>query len=263
MSAMKKSGHLIRWLVSKYQTNMKQKRIIIILVIAVIFLVLTTIILRLRSNSTKAGVTEEIQALPTGIVVPTDKIKTNELDVISVSPKDGTEKVSTNTKILITFSRPPKENEIDFSMGPDTIYSQKIKDNVLTITPRKPLAEGTLYTYSINFPDDKQKVRLYRFVTEGTSQKVLPDTRSKDLITEAEEQERIDHPDIYITNRTPFENETFAITSDFEPKTPAHYFFSVVSKIGDTESTQRAVDAWLQLQGLSEEQITELDIRYK
>jgi len=242
---------------------MKQKRVIIILAVVVILIIITTLILRLKNTSNKADIAKEIQTLPTGIVVPTDKVKTNELDIVSVSPKDGAEEVSLDTTIRITFSRIPNENEIDFSMGPDSIYSQEINDNVLTIKPWQPLAEGTLYTYSVTFTDDNQKIRLYRFVTKGKLTETLPDTRSEDFIAEAEEQERINHPDIYITNKTPYENDSFSITSDFEPKTPAHYYFTVVSKTNNAASTAQAVDAWLQLQGLTEEQITQLDIRYQ
>lgn len=208
-------------------------------------------------------VKEEIDTLPTGIIVPTNTIENNELDIVSVSPSDRAQTVSVNTSIRITFSRKPKEEEIDFFMGPDAIYSQEIKDNVLIITPWKPLAEGTLYTYSINFPQDNQKVRLYRFVTEGTLSEILPDTRSNDLIEEVEEKERVNHPDIYITNRTPFEDSTFSIRSDFEPKTPAHYYFIVTSKINDRSTVEQAVNAWLQLQGLTEQQINGLDVRYQ
>ena len=240
---------------------MKQKRIIIILAIAVIVLILTFIILKMRGAPEKVDIAEEIQTLPTGIVLPTEKVKNNELDIVSVYPKDGSENIDTNTSIRITFSREPKKAEIDFSMGPDAVYSQEIKDNVLIITPWKPLAEGTLYTYSVNFTNDNQKVRLYRFVTSGELTEVLPDTRSEAFIAEVEEKEKVNHPDIYITNRTPYEDSTFSITSSFEPKTPAHYYFVITSKT-DSDSVQQAVNAWLQLQGLSEEQISQLDIRY-
>ena len=220
------------------------------------------LILRGRNSTEKLDATEAIQELPTGIIVPTSEIKSNELDIISVTPKDGAESVNVNTTIIITFSRSFEEDEIDFSMGPDAIYSQEIKENVLTVTPWNPLAEGTLYTYSVNFPDDKQKVRLYRFVTQGTPAEHLPDTRDEELVTEVEEYQRINRPDVYITNRTPFENDLFSIKSDFERKVPAHYYFSVSPKT-DIETTRQAVDAWLQLQGLTAEQISQLDIRYQ
>lgn len=260
---MKKHGRLIRLQVFKYPTNMKQKKIIIILAVVVSVLLIAFVILNVRRNESVTDVTEEIKTLPTGIIAPTNTLQNNELDVVSVTPKDGAQAVNINTSIRITFSRNFKEDEIDFSIGPDAIYSQEIKDNVLIIKPWKPLAEGTLYTYSINFPRDNQKVRLYRFVTEGTLSEVLPDTRSNDLVAEIEEKERINHPDIYITNRTPYEDTTFAIKSDFEPKTPAHYYFIVTSKNNDSDTVEQAVDAWLQLQGLTEEQINGLDIRYQ
>ncbi len=242
---------------------MKQKKLIIILAVAVFILLISIVILNVSRNAGTTDITEEIETLPTGIIAPTNSLQNNELDVVSVTPKDGAQAVNINTSIRITFSRNPKEDEIDFSMGPDAIYSQEIKDNVLIITPWEPLAEGTLYTYSVNFENDNQKIRLYRFVTEGTQSEVLPDTRSTDLIKEIEEKERVKHPDIYITNRTPYEDSTFSITSDFEPKTPAHYYFNITSKINDPNTVGQAVNAWLQLQGLTEEQINGLDIRYQ
>lgn len=242
---------------------MKQKKLIIILAVTVFILLIAIVILNVSRNAGTTDITEEIETLPTGIIAPTNSLQNNELDVVSVTPKDGAQAVNINTSIRITFSRNLKEGEIDFSMGPDAIYSQEIKDNVLIITPWEPLAEGTLYTYSVNFENDNQKVRLYRFVTEGTLSEILPDTRSNDFIEEIEEKERVNHPDIYITNRTPYEDSTFAITSDFEQKTPAHYYFIVTSKINNPDTVEQAVDAWLQLQGLTEEQINGLDIRYQ
>lgn len=260
---MRKRGRLIKQQDFKYRTNMKHKKIIIILSVALVVIVTSVLLLRLSNNKSKVDVAEEIRTLPTGIIVPTDTVKMNELDIVSVVPIDGTEGVNVNTPIRITFSRKPQENEIDFSMGPDAIFTQEIQDNDLIITPLKPFTEGTLYTYSINFPDDNQKVRLYRFITEGVPAEVLPDTRSEDYIAEIEEQERINHPDIYITNRAPYENEDFAIESAFEPQTPAHYYFIVTPKISDTNTVEQSVNAWLQLQGLTAEQITQLDIRYQ
>lgn len=242
---------------------MSNKKIIYILVGINAVLISSIVVLRLRNTNSEPTVEEVIQSLPTGIVVPTENVATGELDIIAVSPNDGAEGVSTTPQIRITFSRSFTEKEIDFSIDPDAIYSQEIRENVLTISFWKPLAEGTLYTYSVNFPDDKQKVRLYRFVTEGELAEFLPDTRPDELIAEVEEYDRLNNTDIYITNRTPYENNIFAIRSEFDPVTPAHYYFIITSKVNDDTQVRQSVNAWLQLQGLTDDQIRELDIRYE
>lgn len=244
---------------------MNTKVTILILTVVVIILAIFLVIINRNtsqpdpSNQTNPTNTEE----PTGIIVPTTSLRQGELDIVRVKPQDFQKDIPTNTKIEITFSREPKPDEITFYIGPSIEYDQEIKGRTLIITPREELAQGTQYTHSVNFRDDNQKIRLYKFVTKGTPQEFLPNTYPSDLIEREEQATKSSHPDIYLTNQTPYESNVFRITATFEPKIPAHFFFTVKPKIADTERVRQDVDVWLQSLDLTSEQISNLDIRYE
>lgn len=249
--------------------KLTQKKLIIILIGIVLSIILTIVILRSFQNRTATQsqeevIKEQLQSFPTGIIVPTEQIQqTNQLDIISVSPQDMSDNISRDTTLTITFNQAPQQSEIRFFIKPDAIYTQKIENNTLQIQFLEPLLEGTLYTYSVNFTDDPLKIRVYRFVTEGTLAESLPDTYDEQAFIEQENYDRINHPDIYLMNEVPFENEYFAINGYFQEQNSQQYYFIVQRKSSDQDIVSQSLDAWLQLQGLGQEQIQELDIRYQ
>ena len=154
---------------------MTHKRIIIIL--TVLLFLLVSVVLFITINRVQKGTNNDInknitepteKTIPTGIIADPSELSNNELDIISVTPLDQTPDAQLDTNIEITFSRPFTESEINFSIGPDLLYKQSINGNKLTITPLQELPEGTLFTYSIDFPSNKEKIRVYTFTTKGT-----------------------------------------------------------------------------------------------
>jgi|GEM_PF-3118079 len=245
--------------------NTPHARTIIILGTVLFFIgIITAVVLFMREkNAETPPPPSESTHAPTGIIVPTTQIQQGELDVISVSPLDGSTKISQKQVIKITFSRAFKKKEIEFLIGPESIFIQEIKENILTVRPVSGWTEGTYHTFTVNFPQDLEKVRLYHFTTDGTPAETLPDTRDEALLNASDEKQREQSPDVYLSNQAPFQNDTFSIRYEFEPTVRAHFYFIVTPKTSNQEQVQQSLNAWMQFHGLSQEQIQTLDIRYQ
>jgi len=238
---------------------MNTKKIIIILISVILILALSLWALnRSRPQPEDDGTT----LIPTGIVRPTESVVAGELDIVNVNI-DNDEDVSLNQIIEIEFSKNFNMNEIEFLINPNTPHDINIEDNKLIVNPVDQWEAGTLYNYTINFPDDPQKVRLYTFTTSGPTKKYLPDTQPEGLVEDTLQQQKTNDPDVYVANNTPYESNTFSVRADFESSTPAHFYFTVTPKVGDEDEVRQAVRVWLQQLDLSDAQIDSLDIRYE
>lgn len=251
---------------------MNIKKIIIILLVFVIILgTLFFVLLSNRPNlQNETGestdpVTQQNKDTqsPTGIIRPTSQLQEGELDITAVSPADGSLDVETGMPLEITFSRKFTMTEIEFIISPNTPYLINNYENKLIVAPQTSWETGTPYGFSINFTDDDQQVRLYRFTTTGPTPSYLPDTQAEEVMEYTNAYEKENNPDIYVANQTPYETDTFAIRADFEPKVPAHYYFTVTTKTGAASQAQAAVNEWLKSLDLTQEQIDNLDIRYE
>jgi hypothetical protein len=247
--------------------NIDYKKLIIILII-VITILLSTIFFISNINrptenkkSSNLYTSESQNRFPTGVLP--NNIAENELDIISISPVDGDNNVSLNTKLEIKFSKDFIETEIDFNISPKTFFSIKKDGNNLIITPDSELIPGTLYTFSVKMLNQPEKIRLYRFVTRGEPNPILPDTREEAVVNEYINLERTKYPDIFVANNTPFENEYFRAISDYETNVPAHYYLIITPKVNNLEIVKANVNVWLQTLGLTDEQISNFDIRYE
>ncbi len=238
------------------------KKIIVILTgILLVLLMIFLIVNYFRNNDTGVDMAEIAE--PTGIVVPTQSIVAGELDIVGIDPKDDAQNIPLDQTLRIEFSRSFTDQEIEFFINPNTAHNTKIEGNKLIITPQNQWEPGMHYNYSVNFTDDNQKVRLYRFTTTGPTQEFLPDTQPEGLYEETQNEHKTKRPDIYVANNTPYESGTFSVSSDFEPNPPAHYYLIVKRKISDEEQVRQDVNLWLQQLDLSQEQIDGLDIRYE
>lgn len=219
-----------------------------------------------RQKSTKNLSGEEnsiLSEIPTGVVVPTQNIQPNELDIVSIDPKDKVQEVGLNTPIIITFSKAFQMNDIEFYISPNTPSSLEIKVTKLIIRPTEAWIPGTLYAYSINISADVSKVRLYSFTTTGPTTIGYPDTAPEDYFQAELQKQKKERTDLYVSNQTPFETNIFSVSSDYTVEQPAHFYFTIVSKITDQNRLKQEVDVWLQSLDLTQDQISNLDIRYQ
>jgi len=95
--------------------------------------------------------------------------------------------------------------------------------------------------------------------------KVLPRVESnsapKNAVPTEEAYEKVYRPDLFISNKTPYQNEYFAITYTFKTQPSGHFAFTVQLK-NDRAKAQQEFASWLTAQGLTNTQISTLDITY-
>lgn len=243
----------------------KLNRLHIIIAVLTFFLILVIVGLIAQSmvQKTQTSPQKEIDFIdPTGILIPTRKVSPNELDIVKISPQDMQKNIGPQEEIVITFSRSFSADEIKFYISPDTLTNVEIKENILHVTPVKAWSPGTKYSYSVNFINDRTKVRLYTFQTTGPTSSSLPDTAPQDAFQEELERQKTIRPDIYVSNQTPYENAYFSISAEYTTDSPARFYFSVKQKVNNTDTVKQYVNAWLQSLDLTQDQISNLDIRY-
>ncbi|HRN70309.1 MAG TPA: Ig-like domain-containing protein [Candidatus Woesebacteria bacterium] len=236
------------------------KKYIIILLILIIAVILGLLIFFFRSNNQEEHVNINE---PTGIIIPTQQIQNNVLDIVQINPSDKSTNISNNQSITITFSKSFSENEIEFFISPSTEYTSSIDNNKLIIKPVNSWQTGMKYTYSVNFINDNQKVRLYSFITAGEPKEYEPDTQPVGLYEQQLNNQKNNTPDLYVSNNTPYENNYFLATSEYASDPPAHFYLIIIPKDDNISQVQQAVTLWLQSLDLSQEQIDSLDIRYQ
>lgn len=244
----------------------KNKQIIIMGILSFTLLILIVGYLAIQKqkqiNNNSAIISFPFQNNPTGVIIPTSKIKSNELDIVNIQPKDSQKNISLDAPITITFSRAFEMKDIEFFLSPDTPASVVIEKNLLLIRPTDSWIPGTTYSYSVNFISDVSKVRLYSFTTTGPSAPYLPDTATEDYFQSELQKQKETRADMYVANQTPYETNIFKVTSEYTTESPAHFYFTVISKTTDQEILKQEFKAWLQSLDLKQDQIDQLDIRY-
>lgn len=183
------------------------------------------------------------------------------LFIISTVPSDEKTSVSLSEKITITFNRKITVSEIDFTLLPSLPVTTEINENIITVTPKDPYEPGMKYTFVIRFPNSTLLTRSYSFTTIGPTQPFLPDTQPTGAAEKEDNFQKENHPDVFLSNQTPFENEMFSIESDFKSTPTGHFYFKIMLK-GNYETSKKAVFDWMKSLGLLDTQIQKLDIEY-
>ncbi|HLB61111.1 MAG TPA: hypothetical protein VJL83_05915, partial [Patescibacteria group bacterium] len=102
------------------------------------------------------------------------------------------------------------------------------------------------------------------FFSTGPTPTKLPDTfPGVEEVIKQETFERENHPDVYLTNKTPYAEPSFSVVSDFKKEPTGHYYFIVEISEGFTlEQGRTEFVNWLKTLQLTEQQINLLDIEY-
>lgn len=115
-----------------------------------------------------------------------------------------------------------------------------------------------------NAPTNPIPLSPTTFQAQGNT-KVLPQVESnsapKNAIPTEEAYEKIYRPDLFISNKAPYQNEYFAVTYTFKTQPSGHFAFTVQLK-NDRTKAQQEFTSWLAAQGLTNTQIATLDITY-
>ncbi|MBI4225554.1 Ig-like domain-containing protein [Candidatus Roizmanbacteria bacterium] len=114
---------------------------------------------------------------PTSITIPSPTlILGKQLKVIDINPKNEQTLVPLDTKLVILLNDVFTDEEVTFSIGPSVNFTRQIQDKSLVITFNQSLTPGTLYTYTIKFPNSPSLPQSFTFTTAGPTQRFLPNT---------------------------------------------------------------------------------------
>lgn len=186
------------------------------------------------------------------------------LTVVSTNPQDKSLNAPLNSSITIIFNRTPKPNEFRFSSTPEIPGEFEIQGKKLTLKPLSPLLLSTTYSVVLGLLRGSE-IKVYSFVFNslGPTPTPPPDTRPIELITQVENYQRENNPDVFLSNETPYSNSSFSISSAYTKTPSGHFFFSVSLKGANKDTSRSALITWIKSKGLSDSQIQNLDIRYK
>lgn len=167
------------------------------------------------------------------------------LAVMDTYVEGGSESASLLPEIKIVFNQTVTRSAVVFAIRPEEEFFLTTQGATASATFDTPLQPGTTYTYIVR--TENQLAREYSFTTEST-------TAPEDVL-------RVYRPDIFISERTPFENETFAIRAQYN-QDRRRYALRVTPKSRNRDTVDAAVREWLIGNGLTEEQIDTLLIGY-
>lgn len=233
--------------------------------IFIFFLLFTVSILALtasKSEGDKKSATENTK--------PGEKSENNfppakidsELTIVNLSPIDNTQDAGINQAVTVTFNRNIKKEEIELSIMPRVELKIDIRNNLLIFTPVSSYQPGTLYTYLVKSKSFAKPPNTHNFQTTGLTTVFLPDTQDLEGQKNLDDFQKSSHPDVFLSNQTPFENEFFRIDSYFTDVPAGHFAFTASIKTMPVANGKTEMNNWLLSLGLAQDQIKNLDIRY-
>lgn len=235
------------------KNNKKSILIISVLIISVLVLIFFSVFKNKQDqiNSKYNLQAPNITNTPLSPIQPIYKIT----DVV---PADKDKSISPDANIIITFDSVPDPETIEFSIMPDEEVQTQVSGNILTVNPVADLLPGTEYTFIVKYTNSLLPSRTYSFITAGPF-KGFPDTQPQDAAKQQEDFDRNTKPDIFLTNKLPYNAASFQTESEYVPGNPGHFRFKVIQKSssGKTEFLN-----WLKSLELTEDQISKLDIVY-
>jgi hypothetical protein len=184
----------------------------------------------------------------------------NPLNVVSVLPMDNSVSVSTDDNITVTFNRELKEEDIIFSIEPKFEYRMEIDGYNLKIIPSKPLSSGTKYFYVIKYRLPGKIPQGYSFTTLGPTPQITQNTQPEGGVEETEKFYLENHPDIFLSNKTPYSTADFSVEWEFVKEPYEHFEFNVELFGNNDDRSYDKFILWLQSLGLTNKQINALDI---
>lgn len=225
------------------------------------------LVLRKPTPSTKEGPTPT--TLP--ISLPPEVItEAAGLSVVKIEPENEAKEVQLRQRITITFNRQIKPENIKLLITSGLDYSQsdfefykEVRGENLIITPKERFSPGTTYYMEIVYKPTNHLLTNSVFTTTGPTTTPPPNTAPSGFIEEQEEFQRKNYPDVFLSNKAPFETDTFSVTSDYTSEPTDHFYFIVSLKGPDHEKAKENATNWVKSLGLTEEQINSLDITYR
>ena len=233
---------------------MKQKKLLLTLCIFVVILAVLASLTSVSKNQVQQLYQHSLAA-PTPIIIRLPFFSSEQPKIIGTTPNDKTMDVTLNQPITITFDKQVHMSDFTVSFSPAIGATITTQNNSAIIVPNYNFLPKTTYTMSITI--DKT-VRILTFTTlSPTSNASIDNARSiQDTATQQ------NYPDVYISNKVPYANSHFTISSDFTSLPQEHYFFNVVL-LGNKDDAKKNFIEWLLSIGLTLNQINILDVRFQ
>ncbi|MCL5439143.1 MAG: hypothetical protein M1268_04105 [Patescibacteria group bacterium] len=96
-----------------------------------------------------------------------------------------------------------------------------------------------------------------------TTEQLIYD-RAGEMATEEENFQRKNHPDVFLSNKTPYSTANFSIVNPgFKSLPNGHYYFTITLMGTNKELSKTEFINWLLSLGLTNNQIQNLDITYQ
>lgn len=220
---------------------------IVILIVIILFIMLS-----LRKSVNNEADQPTITPFPT-----TNDALRGPLKLVSANPANDSINAPLNTKPTMAFNMSITDFSPEVTISPTTPIVFTISGNSIVINPQENFKPATKYTLTASVGG---QTFFTTFTTVGGTPTLAPDTRPVDIIDEEQTQLRNNRPDIYLSNYTPFTDSDMSITSSFQT-TPTGHFRFTVEKLSNT-IPQTAFSNWAKSKGLSDAQISGLDVVY-
>lgn len=181
------------------------------------------------------------------------------LQVETITPANNTKSVSLNQVIYIGFNRSFRRDEISLSSFPVITFTQNIQGQSLILSPRSPLTANTQYTLYIT-SHSPQQTFTFTFSTIGDNP-TQPNTYPG-IGNSFNKYAGDVPPDVFLANRTPYDANTYALTSRYNDSPPGNYYFIVQLYNADPTISKQDFLTWVHSIGLSDDILSKMDIRY-
>lgn len=182
------------------------------------------------------------------------------ITIQNTKPPNNSTNVDPNQNIVLTLNKPATLDQIAINISPNIPYTPSIQENNVFITPQTPLQPGTTYVYMVKYADGTISDR-YSFTTAGQQVSPAVSPAPVDNTQEMElEWQRVHQPDLFLSNKTPYQTQDFSVTNDYTTTPAEHFYFTVTAK---TPNGKQAFLDWLKSLNLSDTQMQQLDIRYQ
>lgn len=244
----------------------KQKFInISIVVLSIILLILIGFESVVKNQNKENSLTPGKQQIDS--TLPTFPESSNEnnvpLEIISVTPEHKSENIPLQQLIIVELNRAFSLREIEFAIDPTISYTPQIKNTQLIISPNPAFFPSTRYTFSIRTLGTDQFSKTYSFQTIGPTPIFLPDTQPPGGPEKVENFQKQNNPDVFLANKTPFSTTDFSVTNEFASEPSEHFRFTIFLTEPNKEIARQKAVEWIKSIGLTDEQITSLDIDWK
>lgn len=239
---------------------MRNKTILIIILIFVIFIPLVLFVL--KPSSSKIS----FFGAPTPTPFPSNNSSSTQgvLTVISTSPSNNSVNVPLDSTISVFFNQSVKPTDFEFSSVPQIPGPFTIQSNKLILTPNTPLLSSTKYVAVVLIKTPgKTKVNSFTFTTFGPSPTPFQIQSDPSAENSSQQYELQNYPDAFLRNHTPYSSSSFSVTSEYTNIPSGHFFFSVTLKGANKDTSKSSLITWIKSKGLTDSQIQNLDIRYK